>query len=959
MLKATQSKPLQAASRSKTVAAALALQLERLLLLVRALRPTDSKAREIIWASLRRRVLRRWMVDDDDARRAYEIDTQRYQDWIGRFDKLTRSDEEAILHHVAETELPVPLVVFLFDAVSAQFAAASIQHLRKQLLSRFDALLCFSRDCRTKDVVSARKAVAGDTRFTVSSELDSRADEFLAERDCILLAEGGVLLREHALYMFVLAAGERHRCLIYSDEDHLDTHGLRRKPRFKPTFSPELLHRLSYLGPCAFLRGVDFDASEWLCRDGGVTRCIDRFAKELGRDGVESLPFVLYHDARRCRPRPESVEEISLPEKDLPPVSIIIPTKDKLEFLEPCLASIESRTRYPRAKIEIVVVDNGSKDPATLGYLGHAAARGEIRLLRDAEAFNYSRINNFAASHSKGDVLVFLNNDTTIDEPRWLEFLVSQAMQEDVGAVGAKLLYPDRTVQFAGTIVGLYGVADHAHVGLREDDGGYCGVANVTREVTALTGACLALRRKIFEEVGGFDTALAVGCSDVLLCAELTARGYRNLCLGLPLLIHHESKTRGRDDTQEKKERALEEGRYLRSRYKQLFQNDPYYSPNLSYDRPYDLAFPPRRQKPWRRHLRARGKLRILILGATNGMSKGLPAVLRLQATHMARLGHEVFIAEPCFDRGVAYEGCKLVQLKHSAEAAVYAVENDVDCIMALTDPYFSVVRWIGNWPSCVLCDYDYLDSSFYSNSEEWRRREAARKFYFGIADHAFAISSAVPADMKREGEMKIISVGNSHLTPWSTALSSNRERTCGARRWQGKVVMLNVCRGSHGGSHHREISKYAAFAKKLRAASPGFADRFEFVLCVGALTDVGEREATHLSVFSNVNHQELIDIYAAADIYVSCDQEGGYNLGFEQALALGLPVVTVEAATDQFEIIPSDDASLMIAAPEALVEQVLSGRLLQERTPKLRTWEKPLSEFAAALEEACRLQGA
>ena len=599
------------------------------------------------------------------------------------------------------------------------------------------------------------------------------------------------------------------------------------------------------------------------------------------------------------------------------------------------------------------------KTPTRSNTSREAVERGAIRLLRDAETFNYSRLNNLGVSHSKGDVLVFLNNDTTVDEPRWLEFLVSQAMQEDVGAVGAKLLYPDRTVQFAGTIVGLYGVADHAHVGLREDDGGYCGVANVTREVAALTGACLALRRKIFEEVGGFDTALAVGCSDVLLCAELTARGYRNLCLGKPLLIHHESKTRGRDDTQEKKERALEEGRYLRSRYKRLFQNDPYYSPNLSYDRPYDIAFPPRRQKPWRRHLRAGGKLRILILCATNGMSKGLPAVLRLQATHMARLGHEVFIAEPRFHQGVAYEGCKLVQLSHAAEAAVYAVENDVDCILALTDPYFSVVRWIGNWPSCVLCDYGYPNSSSYSNSEEWRRREAERKFCFGIADHAFAISSAVPANMKREGELKIISVGNSHLTPWSTALLSNRERTRGARRWQGKVVMLNVSRGSHGGSHHREISKYAALAEQLRAASPGFVDSFEFVLCVRGITDVGEREATHLSVFSNVNHQELIDIYAAADIYVSCDQEDGYNLGIEQALALGLPVVTVEVAAHQFEITPSDDASSMVTAPEALVEQVLSGQLLQERTPKLRTWEKPLTEFAAAIEDACRLQGA
>ena len=292
--------------------------------------------------------------------------------------------------------------------------------------------------------------------------------------------------------------------------------------------------------------------------------------------------------------------ELTLPEAELPTVSIVIPTKDRLDLLGPCLSSIAERTRYPRDKIEIVVVDNGSEDPDTLRYLHEAAEAGAIRLLRDPGSFNYARLNNLGAGAAKGEVLVFLNNDTLVDEPRWLEFLVAQAMQKDVGAVGAKLLYPDRTVQFGGTILGIQGVAGHAHVGLAEHDGGYRGLANVTHEVGAVTGACLAIRRELFDELGGLDPALAVACNDVLLCVEALKRGYRNVYVATPLFIHLESKSRGFDDTQEKRELFLDEGRYLRSRHRDVFKNDPCYSPNLSTVRPYEIAVPPRRDKPWR-----------------------------------------------------------------------------------------------------------------------------------------------------------------------------------------------------------------------------------------------------------------------------------------------------------------------------------------------------------------------
>lgn len=961
MLKTTENKPLRPTSsawRGRVAAAAMLWvrrQGERLALLGRALRPSDHDARETIWASLRRRALRRGMADDDEARRSHEIATERYQEWIRRFDGLSQSDKAAIRDHIAETDLPVPLAVFVFDAASARFADEAVRHLRQQLLSRFDALLCFASDCPEEALASARRAAKGDPRFTLSDAPLSAHGAMLARYDGVLLAEGGVLLREHALYMFLVSAPERVPSMVYADEDCLDIRGVRRRPHFKPSFSPELLRRADYIGPCAFFRGIDFDP-DGVLQGGGVKSYIGQLAQRLGRGHVANTPFVLYHDARLSRPIAELPSEILLAEQELPSVSIIIPTKDRLDLLESCLASIESRTQYPRARYEIVVVDNGSRDPDTLRYLRQAAERGAIRLVRHAGPFNYARLNNLGVRHSSGEVLVLLNNDTLVDDPRWLELLVGQAMQPDVAAVGAKLLFPDRTVQFGGTILGIQGVAGHAHVGLREDDGGYRGVANTTHEVSAATGACLAIRRKVFEELGGLDPALAVACNDVQLCVEALKRGYRNIYIAQPLLVHLESRTRAYDDNQAKRELFLDEARYTRARHRGVFQNDPYYSPNLSYERSYDIAFPPRRDKPWRQHLRARGALRILMLSVVHEMGHGVPVVLQLQATHLARLGHEVFVGGPRVHQGIPYDGCQLVQLSDPAEAAAYAVAKDMDCVVAHTIPFFSMVRWIGDWPRCILYDYGEPNPSFFPDAELRHLQHVERKFCFGIADRVFAISAAVRAEMDRE-EVGVIRLGNSHLATWSDALLSRRRQTRAARRWDGKVVVLNVCRFQRAERRYKGVDIYAAVANRFRTDHPDLAGKIEFVLCGRATeADVAEVEAMGLSVAANVSDQEMIDLYAAADIYMNFSQWEGYNLGIGQALALGLPVIASDIpAHREFGITTSNDSEEVVKALKPLVERALSGELLRLRAAKLWTWDEPLAQFAATIEAACR----
>ena len=763
MLKTTQDALVRPPSKKWRVRAAAASlwikrQSERLVLLCRAVRPSEQAARNIIWASLRRRYLKHLLADDDEARHLHEVNTTLYQEWIRRFDSLGRDDEKAILDHIAAADMPVPLAFFIFDAGTAQFAAATAKHLRRQFLSRFDAISFFTGDCRPDAVAAARAAVKNDPRFTVASASGPPIDDRFAGRRCVLLAEGGVLLREHALYMFLVAASERSPCIVYADEDHLDSHGIRRRPRFKPDFSPELLRRTDYTGPCIFLHGIEFDADRILRKwEGGtVGRVTEALVEQAASDAVIHVPFVLHHDARsRRQPRIEPIE-LSLAAEKLPSVSLIIPTKDRLELLEPCLAGIETRTRYPGAKLEVVVIDNGSVDPAARRYLRETAERGAIRLLRDEAPFNYSRLNNLAARQSSGEVLVFLNNDTVVNDPSWLELLVAQAMEEDVGAVGAKLLYPDLTVQFGGTIVGLQGVAGHANVGLPANDGGYCGLANVTREIGAVTGACLAIRREVFDEVGGFDTALAVGCNDVLLCCDLLARGYHNVFLAQPLFIHCESKSRGGDDTQEKIERAIAEGCYLRKRHKWLFQNDPYYSPNLSYERPYDIAFPPRRDKPWRKFGRSRSSLRVLMLSNLEPTIEDEP-VLELQARHLTQLGHEIFIGSPHVRPSMSHEGRQFVRLGHPIEAAAYAVANDIDCIVVHTSPFFSVVRWIGDWPRCILCDNGEQEASIVDDADLRRRQEVERQFCLGVADRVFTIPEGW-GELMRGGEATLSS---------------------------------------------------------------------------------------------------------------------------------------------------------------------------------------------------------
>jgi GT2 family glycosyltransferase len=450
----------------------------------------------------------------------------------------------------------------------------------------------------------------------------------------VMLLRAGDTLPAHALYWFACEAQARaDAAIVYSDDDIVDAEGRRCEPRFKPGWSPTHLRSTHYVGAAAILRGSAVAAAGGVspdcCRHGNYDLLLRVIDSAGGK--VAHVPAVLLHRAGGARagsawedPRwcarsleahlarngvaAEVVQTFPgcrrvrhhLPAAP-PLVSIIVPTRDQATLLRQCVESVLEKTTYPR--FEILVVDNRSADPEALACLAKLAGHPAVRVLRHDRPFNYSTINNFAARLAGGEVLCLLNNDTEVISPDWLEEMVGHLMQEGVGAVGAKLYYPDGHVQHAGVAVGPGGCANHLHVHLARGEPGYCSRAVVAHEGSAVTAACLATWKRLYQRLGGLnEEMLTVAFNDVDYCLRLQEAGYRVIFTPHAELYHHESATRGTDEPLRKRLRARREVKYMRTRWRGRMQRDPYYNPNLSYRRPdFSLSETPRVRKPWLR----------------------------------------------------------------------------------------------------------------------------------------------------------------------------------------------------------------------------------------------------------------------------------------------------------------------------------------------------------------------
>jgi GT2 family glycosyltransferase len=414
-------------------------------------------------------------------------------------------------------------------------------------------------------------------------------------------------------------------CMLYSDECQIDGGGIPQSAHFKPSWNPELMLGQNYVGDLLVARADRVRAVGGFrpaLQGGHAHDLVLRLSTVCPSDRIAHLPYLLYRrriaqsrhaysemeagrlavqDHLRTSGRPADVSlgqapftyRVQFPQLDPQPlVSVIIPTRNAVELLKRCVQGLIEKTEYNN--FEVLVVDNQTDEPRARNYLQLCRARANFRVLTYNKPFNYSAINNFAAEQARGEFLCLLNNDTEVIDPGWLNALVMWGTQPGIGAVGAKLLYPDRTIQHAGITLGVMGLAGHAHKTCQDGSPGYFGRLTVTHEVGAVTGACLLVRRGTYESVGGLNEEhLAVAFNDVDFCLKLRARGLRNIWTPDAVLYHHESKSRGSDITGEGRARFEREAAYILATWGDKLSEDPTYNPNLSKIREdFALAWP-------------------------------------------------------------------------------------------------------------------------------------------------------------------------------------------------------------------------------------------------------------------------------------------------------------------------------------------------------------------------------
>ncbi len=571
-----------------------------------------------------------------------------YGDWIASNDTISTSDRHAILARLSSLVYrPLISVIMPVFNPSLTHLGEAIESVRTQLYSNWE--LCIANDASTNPEVASLLAEAAgkDARIrvierTVNGHICAASNSALtlASGEFVALLDHDDILREHALFEVVSALNDnRELDIIYSDEDHVDGSGQRSNPYFKTDFNQDLLlghnfishlgvyrraivseiggFRIGYEGSQDYdlaLRAVDSTDPERIKHIQAVLyhwrQSSDRatFSESFMEMCIGSARKAISDHLRRNGIDARVVEHPNLPlwqrvilplPSPMPLVSVIVPTRDKVAYLKPCLDGVLNRTDYPN--LEVIVVNHESTESETLSFFDSMSKDERVRIVSYHGSFNYSAINNFAVSRAHGEVLAFLNNDVDVITEDWLREMVSLACSHNVGAVGAKLLYPDNRIQHAGVALGIGGVANHFHHLLERSDPGYFGRAVMTSTVAAVTAACLVLKKSAFLEVGGFEEDhLPVAFNDVDLCLKLRGIGYRNVWTPHAMLFHHESVSRGSDQEPEKKARFDKEVEFMKQKWGHSLKNDPFYNPNLSYaSADFSLSFPSRREKPW------------------------------------------------------------------------------------------------------------------------------------------------------------------------------------------------------------------------------------------------------------------------------------------------------------------------------------------------------------------------
>ena len=569
-----------------------------------------------------------------------------YRSWVELYDTITDQDAISIRRHLATLgEKPRISVVMPVYNPEPRFLRKAIESVIAQLYPNWE--LCIADDASPNPEIriilqeyarenSRIKVTYRPQRGHISAASNSALE--LVTGDFVALMDHDDELPPHALYMVAVELNHHPDAdILYSDEDRIDAEGTRHHPHFKTDWNPELFYSynlINHLGVYRTSRVREVAGFREGFEGSQDSDLALRILPHTTPGQVRHIPYVLYHwrigagvqtfatnnlstavkAAQRAlrdyfAARGESVgiahgflcfNRVIRPlPNPAPSVSLIVPTRDRLDVLRNCIDGLLHKTRYPN--LQVIIVDNQSSEPSTLDYLESLKEDARVRVLRIEGDFNHSLLNNRAVAEADGDIIGFVNNDIEIIHPDWLEEMIAQVGQPGVGAVGAKLYYADDTIQHAGVILGIGGYAGHSHRYVPRADEGFAYRLQVVQNLSAVTAACMVLPKHVFQQVGGFDEVnLGVSYNDVDLCLKIRQAGYDIVWTPFAELYHLEAASRGYDQEPKNAARAARERSYLQKRWGDLLQVDPYYSPNLSVkNEQFELAFPPRAVKPW------------------------------------------------------------------------------------------------------------------------------------------------------------------------------------------------------------------------------------------------------------------------------------------------------------------------------------------------------------------------
>ena len=553
-----------------------------------------------------------------------------YPNWLARNEVLdieAMTQEIATFHYQPKISIAMPVY-----NVEEKWLRLCIDSILNQVYTNWE--LCMADDASTdpnvKKILTEYQQLDERIRV-VFREQNGHISEAtnsalaIATGEFVALLDNDDELAINAFYEVVKVLNENPELdLIYSDEDKIDMDGNRSDPAFKPDWSPDLLLGTNYISHLGVYRRSILEEIGGFRKGYEGSQDYDlvlRFTEKTTKERITHIPKVLYY--WRMLPTSTAVDQGSkgyafeaglravqdalvrrginghathgaanglydvyydIESEKL--VSIIIPTKNGYKDVQRCVSSIIEKTTYQN--YEIIMADNGSTDPKMHELYAEFEQQLPGRFFVESIdiPFNFSTINNRAAKKAHGEYLLFLNNDTEVITENWLTLMVSFAQQERIGCVGAKLLYPNNTVQHAGVILGLGGVAGHGHYGYPHGDLGYFGRLAINVNYSAVTAACLLMKKADFDAAGGFEEAFTVAFNDVDLCLKVQALGRDNVWLHEAELYHFESQTRGYDDKGKKKKRFEQEKVMMEEKWGPLIENDPFYNPNLTRDIP-------------------------------------------------------------------------------------------------------------------------------------------------------------------------------------------------------------------------------------------------------------------------------------------------------------------------------------------------------------------------------------